>query len=219
MVLRDVHEGECGNHTSGRNLSLKILRLGYYWTTLRQDALDYVKRCDACQRHAPIIHQPSEHLNMFIPSWPFMKWGMDIVGKMPPAPGKTPKTSIGQTPYSLVYDTEAELPIEVMIPTIRYGLLMSDVNNTELSYDKDTVDELQEMEKIWLISYQQRVANTYKKHVQIRTFHVGDMVLRKAFQNTMDVKTGKFAHVWECPYFIDAIVGCEAYRFSSMDGT
>ncbi|XP_074377966.1 uncharacterized protein LOC141719482 [Apium graveolens] len=39
MVLRDAHEGECGNHTNERNLSLKILFLGYYWPTLRQDAL------------------------------------------------------------------------------------------------------------------------------------------------------------------------------------
>ncbi|XP_074333369.1 uncharacterized protein LOC141671113 [Apium graveolens] len=50
MVLRDAHEGECKNHINGRNLSLKILRLGYYWSTLRQDPLDYTKRCDACQR-------------------------------------------------------------------------------------------------------------------------------------------------------------------------
>ncbi|XP_074346693.1 uncharacterized protein LOC141685498 [Apium graveolens] len=25
---------------------------------------------------------------MSIPSWPFMKWGIDIMGKMPPAPGQ-----------------------------------------------------------------------------------------------------------------------------------
>ncbi|XP_074326642.1 uncharacterized protein LOC141664582 [Apium graveolens] len=69
MVLRDAHEEECGNHTNGRNLSLKILPLGYYRPTLRQDALEYMKKYDACQRHAPVIHQPSEHLNM----WLFMK--------------------------------------------------------------------------------------------------------------------------------------------------
>ncbi|XP_074351922.1 uncharacterized protein LOC141691074 [Apium graveolens] len=87
QVLRDVHDGDCGNHTGGRNLSCKILKMGYYWPTVKQDPIEYVKRCDACQRHAPIIHQPSELLHSSIPSWPFMKWGMDIVGKMPPAPG------------------------------------------------------------------------------------------------------------------------------------
>ncbi|XP_074323119.1 uncharacterized protein LOC141660058 [Apium graveolens] len=73
IVLRDAHEGECENYTNGRNLSLNILCLGYYWLTLRHDTLDYTRRCDACQRYAPIIHQPSEYLNMSIPSWPFMK--------------------------------------------------------------------------------------------------------------------------------------------------
>ncbi|XP_074356439.1 uncharacterized protein LOC141696157 [Apium graveolens] len=101
-----------------------------------------------------------------------------------------------QTTYSLVYGTEAVLPTEVMIPTARYGLLTSDVKNIELSHDKDTVDELREMTKIRLASYQQRVANTYNKHVHIRNFRVSDMVLRKTFQNTMDVMTGKFADTW-----------------------
>lgn len=27
MVLKDIHEGDCGNHTNGRNLSLKVLRM------------------------------------------------------------------------------------------------------------------------------------------------------------------------------------------------
>lgn len=82
-----VHEGECGSHTGGRNLSLKVLYMGYYWPIVKQDAIDFVKICAACQRHRPIIHQPSKHLYALIPSWPFMKWGTDIVGKMPPVPG------------------------------------------------------------------------------------------------------------------------------------
>lgn len=69
-------------------MSLKVLRMGYYWPTVKQDAIDYVKKCDACQRNAPVIHQLSEHLHSSIPSWPFMKWGMDIVGKLPTAPGQ-----------------------------------------------------------------------------------------------------------------------------------
>ena len=73
QVLQDIHEGDCGNHFGGRNLSFKVLRMGYYWPTLRHGTLNYVKKCDACQRHAPIIHQPSEYLHPSTPSWPFMK--------------------------------------------------------------------------------------------------------------------------------------------------
>lgn len=49
-VLKDVHEGDCGNHANRRNLPLKILRMEYYWPMLRQDALEYTRKCDACQR-------------------------------------------------------------------------------------------------------------------------------------------------------------------------
>ncbi|XP_074342192.1 uncharacterized protein LOC141679647 [Apium graveolens] len=126
--------------------------------------------------------------------------------------------STGQIPYSLVYGTEAVLPTEVMVPMARYGLLTNDVNNAELSHDKDTVDELREMAKIRVASYQQRIANVYNKHVHIRIFHVGDMVLRKTFQNTIDATAGKFADTWEGPYLIDAVVGRGAYRLSTVDG-
>ncbi|XP_074352109.1 uncharacterized protein LOC141691271 [Apium graveolens] len=130
----------------------------------------------------------------------------------------TSKTSTGHTPYSLVYGTEAVLPTEIMVPTARYGLLTNDVNNVELSHDKDTVDELREMAKIRVATYQQRVANIDNKQVYIRTFRVGDMVLMKTFQNTMDVTAGKFADTWEGPYLIEAVVGRGAYRLSTMDG-
>ncbi|XP_074327800.1 uncharacterized protein LOC141665695 [Apium graveolens] len=62
MVLRDEHEGECRNHTNGRNLSLKILRLGYYRTILRQDALDYAKNVTSVNdMHLSYIN----HLSIF----------------------------------------------------------------------------------------------------------------------------------------------------------
>jgi transposase InsO family protein len=81
-VLKDIHEGECGNHTAGRSLYSKILRTGYYWPTMKQDAEEYAKKCDACQRHSNIYHQPAEPMYPVLSPWPFMKWGMDIVGPM-----------------------------------------------------------------------------------------------------------------------------------------
>ncbi|GAV72741.1 RVT_3 domain-containing protein [Cephalotus follicularis] len=46
--LREVHEGICGNHTGGRTLSHKLLKQGYYWPTMHQDAIDLVRKCDKC---------------------------------------------------------------------------------------------------------------------------------------------------------------------------
>ena len=47
-VLREVHEGICGNHIGARALAKKVLRQGYYWPTILKDATDLVKKCKIC---------------------------------------------------------------------------------------------------------------------------------------------------------------------------
>ena len=81
----------------------------------------------------------------------------------------------------------------------------------------DIVDELREMAKIRMESYRQRVANAYNKHVHVKTFNIDDLVLRKVFQNTMDMTADKFAYTWEGSYLVDAIVGRGAYQLSTLD--
>jgi len=61
-ILEEIHEGECGAHIGGRTLAAKALRTGYYWPTLRADAIEMVRKCDKCQRFAPVHHQPSAPL-------------------------------------------------------------------------------------------------------------------------------------------------------------
>ncbi|XP_077215675.1 uncharacterized protein LOC143850303 [Tasmannia lanceolata] len=55
-VLRETHEGICGEHLGGKALAIKVLLRGLYWPTLRQDALTLVKKCERCQKfphHSP----------------------------------------------------------------------------------------------------------------------------------------------------------------------
>ena len=47
-VLREDHEGACGNHSEARALVHKIVRAGYYWSTIQANAKAYVKVCDQC---------------------------------------------------------------------------------------------------------------------------------------------------------------------------
>ena len=41
-ILREVHEGICGNHIGARALAGKTLRQGYYWPTMLKDATELV---------------------------------------------------------------------------------------------------------------------------------------------------------------------------------
>ncbi|XP_061993662.1 uncharacterized protein LOC133711573 [Rosa rugosa] len=87
LVLEEVHEGSCGAHLGGRTLAHKVLSQGYYWPYLSREAEQYAKKCKQCQRHAPVSHSPAEELHSLAGPWPFARWGMDIVGLLPTAPG------------------------------------------------------------------------------------------------------------------------------------
>ena len=63
IVLREIHEGDCGNHSGGRSLAQKVLTQGYYWPRLHIQAKEYVKKCRQCQLHAPSSHQPATELH------------------------------------------------------------------------------------------------------------------------------------------------------------
>ena len=41
-VLREVHEGACGNHSGARSLIHKVIHARYYWPTVQADAKAYV---------------------------------------------------------------------------------------------------------------------------------------------------------------------------------
>ena len=70
-VMREVHEGICGNHSGARSLVHKLICARYYWPTMLKDAQAYFKTCDKCQRFSKFIRQLSEELTPMTAPWPF----------------------------------------------------------------------------------------------------------------------------------------------------
>ena len=87
-VLREVHEGVCGNYIGAQALAGKVLRQGYYWPTMLGDTTELIKKCKVCQEHPKISHLPSEPLMSVTSPWPFQKWGLDILGPLPIGKGQ-----------------------------------------------------------------------------------------------------------------------------------
>ncbi|XP_074355338.1 uncharacterized protein LOC141694879 [Apium graveolens] len=52
----------CGNHSGGNSLAIKVLRQGYYWPTMKEDATNFVRACDRCQRFANYSSMPAKLL-------------------------------------------------------------------------------------------------------------------------------------------------------------
>ncbi|XP_073313503.1 uncharacterized protein [Primulina huaijiensis] len=65
-VLREVHEGCCGNHLGAYALARKALLAGYTWPSVLHDAQELVMSCDSCQRHARLHHRPAAMMKAVI---------------------------------------------------------------------------------------------------------------------------------------------------------
>jgi hypothetical protein len=55
-LLRCIHAGECGHHSSAGMLARKAYRSGFYWPSALSNVAEMVKRCEACKIHAKQIH-------------------------------------------------------------------------------------------------------------------------------------------------------------------
>jgi hypothetical protein len=87
QLLRKIHSGVCGAHSSWCSIVGKAFRHRFYWPTAKDDAMEIVTKCKECQFFQK---QTMKHVNPLRPidlSWPFAVWGIDIVGVLPRAPG------------------------------------------------------------------------------------------------------------------------------------
>ncbi|XP_075664809.1 uncharacterized protein LOC142634404 [Castanea sativa] len=71
LILEELHEGICGSHIGGRSLYHRVLTQGYWWPSMQKEALEFVRKCDQCQRFALNIHQPGGVLNPLSNPWSF----------------------------------------------------------------------------------------------------------------------------------------------------
>ncbi|GJX27943.1 reverse transcriptase domain-containing protein [Tanacetum coccineum] len=59
-----------------------------YLVPLIRNARELIRACDNCQAHASVPRLPKADMISVTSTWPFMKWGMNIVGPLPEGPGK-----------------------------------------------------------------------------------------------------------------------------------
>lgn len=64
--LKEVHAGICGDHLGGKALTHKILRQGYFWPMIYEDAKLYVQKCHQCQIYVNLPRQLAEPLSSIL---------------------------------------------------------------------------------------------------------------------------------------------------------
>jgi hypothetical protein len=336
-VMREIHEGICGNHSGARALQRKIVRAGYYWPSMQADASRFVQHCDKCQRFANLLNSPPEVLVPMTAPWPFTQWGLDIMGPFPTgrrqlkflvvaidyftkwveaeplatitekniqnfvwkaiirrfgiprvlvsdngkqfdnprfrqfsqelsihnhysSPGhpqangqvevtnrsllKLIKTRLegakglwpeelpsilwayrttvriptGETPFRMTFGSEAVVPVEIGLTTLRTSAYDDQQNEEQLRLNLDLIDEVRETAEARMKTYQEKMARHYNSKVKPKQLLIGDLVLRKVTLATRNPSEGKLGPNWEGPYKVIEVRRPGTYHLEDMNG-
>ncbi|XP_070020334.1 uncharacterized protein [Nicotiana sylvestris] len=126
----------------------------------------------------------------------------------------------GATPYLLVYGTEAVIPAEVEISSLR---IVTEAGIDDDEWVKARLEQLNLIDEKRLAAvchgqlYQKRMARAYNKKVHPRKFEVGQQVLKRILPHQIEAK-GKFAPNWQGPYVVTRLLSNDALYLADIEG-
>ena len=100
---------------------------------------------------------------------------------------------IGKIPLRMAFKTDAVLPIEMEIPSFRVQTYNEMINEIEIRAELDGMEEVQEIVRKQVTTYQQKATRYYDKKVKRRVFLFGDLVCRKLEATGSKEGRGKLA--------------------------
>jgi hypothetical protein len=118
----------------------------------------------------------------------------------------TRRTPTEETPYALAFRTETVIPAELGSGSLRVESYKAEANTEGLKIHLDQLQEKHDHAQITLSAYQERMVKYFNRNVKLRSFKVGDLVLRKVTLATRDPVEGKLAPNWEGPY---KVISCQ----------
>ncbi|XP_076939874.1 uncharacterized protein LOC143608831 [Bidens hawaiensis] len=119
-------------------------------------------------------------------------------------------------PFSLTYGTEAMIPAEIGIPSVR--VLLIDDFDYELRMNLDHLEERRELASIHDHNYKGQLQKYYNSRVQKRTFDAGDFVFRNNDASGQE-PPGNLAPTWEGPYKVKQVLSKGAYKLEKLNRT
>jgi len=127
----------------------------------------------------------------------------------------TPHSSTHETPFRMVYGSNAMIPNEVMEQRARVLFAQAEGNDSKLLNNLDFQEEVRARAQLKEEACKRRAAWRYDSKVRRRSLKQGDLVLRK---RPGVEQPGKLHAHWEGPFRVKAEVGKGAYRFERLDG-
>ena len=127
------------------------------------------------------------------------------------------RTPTGETPFKLVYGSEAVIPAEVHMANHRMMMYQDKDNEEQLCLNLDLIDEVKTDADERTARYKNLIARQHDAMVKPRRFNIGDLVLKKVSLATKNPAHGKLGPNWEGPY---RIINCKkqgSYYLEAFD--
>jgi len=136
-------------------------------------------------------------------TWPFVVWGLDLVGPLKRAPG-------GYTHLLVTVDKFTK-----WIEARPISMIKSEDARASLEDAMDQLDEAHNVAVLRSAKYQQALRRYHDRRVRGQAFNIGDLVLRRV-QSSKDHH--KLSPPWEGPYVITEVLRPGTYKLKTIDG-
>ncbi|XP_031124271.1 uncharacterized protein LOC116026985 [Ipomoea triloba] len=232
LVMTELHSGLCSAHQGGQALARRIMLIvqlvtdngkqfeGEYFqnflatvgTRSIRSSVAYLQGNGQVENaNQTILEGLKKKLHSTGRSWadelPYILWSYRT----------TPREATKETPFALVYGTEARLPVEAWIPTSRERVYDENSNDSLMVTELDSLEERRDAAAQRIEEYQKKLKAYRDPKARPRYFQVGDYVLRER-QASKPLEGGKLAQSWEGPYVISAVVRPGTYRLETTTG-
>ena len=144
------------------------------------------------------------------------KWVDELLGILW-AYRTTSRRSMKTTPFILAYGMEAIILTKIGMPTAKIAVQDQMDNNEELIRQLDWADEMRGDETIWITSYHQRTITQYKKGAEPWFFRLEYLVLKRIFENIVEVGSEKVQANWEGLYVVTKAGYSWAYHLQTLN--
>jgi hypothetical protein len=126
-----------------------------------------------------------------------------------------PTKPTGQSPYFLVYGSEAILPADVMWDSPVVEQYNEGISEDNRQVDNDGLEEAHCVALVQSARYLEGIRRYHDRNNKERSFNIGDLVLRR-IQNTEGLH--KLSSPWEGPFTVGRITGPGSYRLQTLEG-
>ncbi|RDX69752.1 Tf2-8, partial [Mucuna pruriens] len=123
-------------------------------------------------------------------------------------------STTNETPFCLIFGTEAMIPVEIGEPSPKTALFEPSGNEEGLRTNLDLLQEAREIAHVKEYAMKTRAARKYNRKVVPGNFKTRDLVLKKI---TLGINKNKLTPYWEGPFRIVEEVGQGAYRLESLE--